>query len=229
MNNERIVMACHALRKIYQQHNEILEVLSYVDFSVTQGSSVAIVGSSGSGKSTLLHVLAGLDLPSSGKVIVGNNDFAQLSDKQRSAARNTNLGFVFQFHHLLQDFNAIENVALPLLIRGESPIFAKNEAIAMLEKVGLQHRTEHFPSELSGGERQRVAIARAMVIRPLVLLADEPTGNLDQDTAQSVFDMMRELQNLDKIALVVATHDLVLAKQLDHCYHLTHGKLHTQP
>ncbi|MDO4436278.1 MAG: ABC transporter ATP-binding protein [Cardiobacteriaceae bacterium] len=205
-------------------------ILNGVDLTLSRGESVAIVGASGSGKSTLLHLLAGLDLPKSGTVRLCEQDFVApkgqgVSDDKRSALRNKHMGFVYQFHHLLAEFTALENVALPLRIAGVGKKEAENKALSLLERVGLKERAHHLPSELSGGERQRAAIARALVNEPDCLLADEPTGNLDQENAQSAFALMQELISEQQRALIIVTHDISLAKQMQRCYHLRGGLL----
>lgn len=200
-------------------------ILKGIHLQVAEGESVAIVGSSGSGKSTLLHLLAGLDQPTRGEVRLGGRPFSVLSDDQKSARRNEHMGFVYQFHHLLAEFTALENVAMPLRIGGLAANDAATRARALLERVGLGHRCDHLPSELSGGERQRTAIARALVNRPACLLADEPTGNLDHENALQAFGLMQELIAEQKSALVVVTHDLELARRMNRCYQLQNGLL----
>lgn len=186
---------------------------------------LAIVGSSGCGKSTFLHIAGVLDSPTSGEVIIAGINVHNLSDKERASFRNKHIGFIYQFHHLMMEFSAIENVAMPLLIRGLSPKECKVEAIKVLEQVGLKHRLEHRPSELSGGERQRVAIARALVTKPSIVLADEPTGNLDFDTAEQIYTLIRELNNTLDTSFVIVTHDLVLASKMDRQLTLVQGQL----
>ncbi|WP_297808200.1 lipoprotein-releasing ABC transporter ATP-binding protein LolD [uncultured Methylophaga sp.] len=203
-------------------------VLDNINLSVHKGDRLAIVGSSGSGKSTLLHLLGGLDTPSQGQVLVNGEDIHALNHKAASRLRNQQLGFVYQFHHLLPEFTAVENVAMPLVIGGEAPIPAQQKASDLLEKVGLGHRLEHKPSELSGGERQRAAMARALITEPACLLADEPTGNLDHRTAQSMFDLLLQLNADLGTALVIVTHDTELAGKMDRIMTLMDGVLQSE-
>jgi lipoprotein-releasing system ATP-binding protein len=219
------VIACQDLYKTYQGLD--VAVLNGIDLSVNTGEQVAIVGASGSGKSTLLHLLGGLDIPSSGDVHILNQNLAKLSEAQKGHLRNQSLGFVYQFHHLLPEFTALENVAMPLLIRRVAREQALTTASEMLEKVGLKHRLEHMPGELSGGERQRAALARAMVTAPQCILADEPTGNLDRHTAHAVFDLLLEMNQTQHVSLVVVTHDLELAAKMQRRYKLIDGQLVT--
>jgi len=209
----------------YTEGPNDVEVLSGINLTIDEGERIAIVGASGSGKSTLLHLLGGLDLPTAGSVWIDGQEMSGVSDKRRGDIRNQHLGFVYQFHHLLPEFTAIENVAMPLLIRGLDTAEAKQRAADLLSEIGLSHRLEHRPIELSGGERQRAAIARALVTEPNAVLADEPTGNLDVKTAQNVFEMMLELNTRIGTALVMVTHDIGLAARMDKVYHLENGHL----
>lgn len=219
------VIACRQLAKRYKDGQLETPVLSNVNLTVNAGDRIAIVGSSGSGKSTLLHLLGGLDVPTSGEIKVLGQSLADLSVRKLSKLRNQSLGFVYQFHHLLPEFSAVENVAMPLVIGGQKPAEAKAAAEQLLEKVGLGHRLGHKPSELSGGERQRAALARALITRPACLLADEPTGNLDHRTAEGIFDLIMELNQQMNTALVIVTHDRQLAARMDTVYTLMDGEL----
>ena len=220
-----IVIECRNVSKQFADGELKTNVLSDVNLSVQKGDRIAIIGSSGSGKSTLLHLLGGLDKPTSGSIKVHGQDINRLSVKTLSQLRNQSLGFVYQFHHLLPEFSAVENVAIPLIIGGEKPKQAEQQAEDLLIKVGLSHRLAHKPSELSGGERQRAALARALITQPDCLLADEPTGNLDHRTAQGIFDLILELNESLGTALVIVTHDVDLASQMGAMLTLKDGYL----
>ncbi len=225
MATEQTIISCKNISKFFNDGKLNVEVLKGVNLSVKAGEKLAIVGSSGSGKSTLLHILGGLDLPSQGEVNILGNNIAKLTDADRGILRNRSIGFIYQFHHLLPEFTALENVSMPLLIRGVDVKTAQKNAEIMLDRVGLKERMSHKPGQLSGGERQRAAIARALVTRPKVIMADEPTGNLDQRTALKVFELMQELNDDLKTAFIIVTHDLLLARKMDKTYQLLDGVL----
>ncbi|MFZ2300696.1 MAG: lipoprotein-releasing ABC transporter ATP-binding protein LolD [Gallionella sp.] len=222
------VISCRDLRKTFVIGKEDVPVLKGVNLDVRRGERVAIVGASGSGKSTLLHLLGGLDSASGGNVQILGQEVQQMNEAQRGELRNHALGFVYQFHHLLPEFTALENVAMPLLIRGMKSAEAKPRAAAMLEQVGLAQRTRHLPSELSGGERQRVAVARALVTEPACVLADEPTGNLDRGSAQALFDLIQQLNAKFSTSFIVVTHDMELAGRMQRCLRLVDGVLSSE-
>ncbi len=209
----------------FRQGPKRIQVLKHVNLQVPAGTSMAIVGASGAGKSTLLHILGGLDRPDEGEVFVGGQSLWEMSDRERSNLRNSRMGFVYQFHHLLPEFTALENVAMPLLIRGETITVATKRATDLLEKVGLGQRLDHKPGELSGGERQRSAVARALVGNPGCILGDEPTGNLDERTANQVFDQLLELNTALNTSLILVTHDMRLAARMDQRFELHMGSL----
>ena len=219
------MLVCSKLSKTYSQGDKAVTVLDSVDFHLEKAQSLAIVGSSGCGKSTLLHLLGALDTPSAGEVLFNGTSIFNLNSQQQAKFRNQSLGFIYQFHHLLAEFSALENVAMPLLIAGQGKKSAMMAAETLLERVGLAHRVSHQPAQLSGGERQRVAIARALVHQPALVLADEPTGNLDEDTGKDIYALLMELKAELDTSFVVVTHDLLLAKQLDRELRLDHGQL----
>lgn len=222
---EKAVLVCRDVTKTYHDGNEVVSVLTDVSFTLARGEKIAILGSSGSGKSTLLHILGGLDLASSGEVSINGRMLAGLNSNELAALRNNELGFIYQFHHLLAEFSALENVAMPLLIAGKSKAEAEQQAAALLEKVGLSHRLSHQPAALSGGERQRVAIARALVNKPSIVLADEPTGNLDKKTGDQIYQLLCDLSEQMGTSFIVVTHDIALANAMDRVLVLTNGSL----
>lgn len=219
------VLSCQQLTKNFSDGALYVEVLKNLNFTVQRGERIAIVGPSGAGKSTLLHILGGLDKPTSGEIMIGDHNIAALSDAQRSKIRNQYLGFVYQFHHLLPEFTVLENVCIPLLIRGIKSEVATQKAMILLEKVGLGKRRKHKLGELSGGERQRTAIVRALITEPLCILADEPTGNLDSKTAERVYNSMLDLNQEFNTSLIIVTHDLALAAKMDRILQLENGEL----
>ncbi|MGB1289806.1 MAG: ABC transporter ATP-binding protein [Porticoccaceae bacterium] len=229
MTNKTILQASQ-LQKDYSQGNgdAVLEVIKNIDLEISEGEKLAIIGVSGSGKSTLLNLLGGLDDPTQGKVVLNGKHWSQLNPTDRAAWRNQHIGFVYQFHHLLNEFSALENVSLPNLISGKTPAIAQQEATKLLAKVGLSDRLHHRPAELSGGERQRVAIARALACKPSLVLMDEPTGNLDPKTAKAVLDLLIELNKDLGISLVVVTHDPLIAQRMDRIVRLEEGVLEPQ-
>ena len=224
----KVVLKCDNVSKSYKDGQLNVNVLNQLRLEVLEGQSVSIIGSSGSGKSTLMHILGGLDKPTSGNVVLMGQNLSQLGQKQLGLLRNQYLGFVYQFHHLLPEFSALENVMMPLLIGKMKKAEAEQRAVEMLEKAGLKKRIQHRPSELSGGERQRAAIARALVTRPKCLLADEPTGNLDRKNAQNVLDMMLDLKSELNTSLIVVTHDDELAGRFDRVMLMHDGRLEEQ-
>lgn len=225
MSNRRMILRCEHLKKHYTDAQGVVPVLENVNFSVAEGETVAIVGRSGSGKTTLLNLLGGIEIPTEGKIILNDTALHHLSEQKRGFLRNRVLGLIFQFHHLLPEFTALENVCMPLMIQGVSRSEAKKRALEMLEKVSLEHRVTHKPAALSGGERQRVAIARALVTKPKCVLADEPTGNLDNQSADQVYSLMMSLMKELGTSFIVVTHDLSLAKRMDRMVSLEKGEL----
>lgn len=220
------VLTCEHLEKTYSQGSQVVQVLKDVNLEIARGEQIAIVGSSGSGKTTLLNLLGGLDLPTGGKVTIADKDLTQINETERGLLRNKHLGFVYQFHHLLGEFSAQENVCMPLLIANMNSGSALERARLMLQRVGLESRLDHKPAELSGGERQRVAIARALVTEPNCVLLDEPTGNLDRQTAAGIHALMDELNAMLQISFIVVTHDELLASAMQRKLTLADGMLH---
>lgn len=219
------ILECTSIYKSYSEGPQQVDVLRGVDLILGSGEHIAIVGASGSGKSTLLNVLGGLDKPDSGEVRILDTDFSSCGENKRGDIRNKHLGFVYQFHHLLPEFSAAENVGMPLLIAGRKKTDARQQALSLLEKVGLEQRAEHKPAELSGGERQRVAIARALVNAPACVMMDEPTGNLDEENALSIQKLMQNLSDTLRTSFIVVTHDMTLARTMNKVYRLEHGRL----
>ena len=220
----KIILHAKNIQRSFDDGRNKVEVLKGIDLQVHEGEFVAIIGSSGSGKSTLLHVLGGLDTPTSGEVFLNGERFDHLDETKRGEKRNQYLGFVYQFHHLLPEFTALENVCMPLMLRkGTQFKTVRLEAEALLKQVGLGHRLDHKPGELSGGERQRVALARALVANPALMLADEPTGNLDRNTAEGIFELLAELRESRKMGMLIVTHDESLAKSADRILHMRDG------
>ena len=227
MNKETSIIRCNKLSKIYIKEKLHVSILHEVNFSIAPGERVAIVGASGVGKSTFLQLLGGLDKPTAGKIWVDDEDIHSLTEREKSLLRNRYLGFIYQFHHLLPEFNALENVCIPLLVRGMKPKFAKEKAISCIKKIGLIHRQKYRVGELSGGEKQRIAIARALVTEPRCVLADEPTGNLDEETAEQVADLMTvQLNHSLNTSFIIATHNRLLAAKMDRIFLLKKGQLY---
>ncbi|MHC5225185.1 lipoprotein-releasing ABC transporter ATP-binding protein LolD [Ignatzschineria sp. LJL83] len=220
-----IVLDVQNISKTFVDQKEEITIFKDLSFQIKKGDRIAIIGSSGAGKSTLMHVISGLDKPTSGDIYLNGHHFNRESEAKRGYLRNEYLGFIYQFHHLLPEFSALDNVALPLVIGGADIKKARDEARSLLDRVGLSHRLTHHPGKLSGGERQRVAIARALVTKPAAVLADEPTGNLDEENAHAIFDLMCEINDEIGTALIVVTHDNSLARKMDQCWRLQDLKL----
>lgn len=225
ISQSKLILECIGLSQIFKDGETTIPVLDLIDFQVEEGQSIAIMGASGAGKSTLLQLLGGLDDPTKGKIILKGLDFSDMNTKTRAKARNKFLGFVYQFHHLLPEFSALENVMMPLLIANTNKKKARLKALELLERVGMKERINHRPAQLSGGERQRTAIARALVTNPACILADEPTGNLDETTASAVMDLILELNKQQNNCMIVVTHDKSLANKMDKTYELKGGHL----
>lgn len=221
----KIVLSCNNIQKIYKDNNRDIEVLSNISLNVMKGERIAIMGSSGSGKTTLLQLMGGLDTATSGSIEINGESINKANENQKSDIRNRFLGFIYQFHHLLHEFTAQENVAMPLLIRGKEKELSMIESASILERVGLSKRLDHRPSELSGGERQRAAVARALITKPSLILADEPTGNLDRGNGNQVMDLMLSIQKEIQSSIVIVTHDLSIAKTADRIQELRDGLL----
>lgn len=226
--NNHVVVKCEHLTKSYQDGEVQLDILNDLNLDLEAGTTLAIVGSSGSGKSTLLHLLGTLDKPNQGTIKIKGVDTTELNRKQQAEFRNKHIGFIYQFHHLLMEFSALENVMLPLLIGGVAKSDAKLQATEMLHNVGLSHRVSHKPDQLSGGERQRVAIARALITKPALVLADEPTGNLDKENGEKIYELINQLKVSHNTAFIVVTHDLELAAKLDKTMFIKQGQLVSQ-
>lgn len=225
--NKFFILECLHISKKFKINNKTKKILNNVSFKIKYGEMIAIIGKSGSGKSTLLHILSGLDNPSSGKVIINGKILTNLSNKENANLRNTYLGFIYQFHHLLSDFTVLENVFLPLLINNLKKKIAKKKAILMLEKLGLEKIINHYPSEISGGEKQRVAVARALINNPSLVLADEPTGNLDLENTEIIYNLFKEFNKIYKTTFILVTHDLYLAQKLKKIMKINNGNLIT--
>lgn len=230
MSNEQPpLLVCKGLSKTFKEGRLEVKVFKNIDFAVYENQMIAIIGASGEGKSTFLHLLGGLDSPTQGEVFLRGQSFKGCSESQKSKMRNQHLGFIYQFHHLLPEYNALENVMMPLLLRGETAQLAKKSALQLIDRVGLAQRSQHRVAELSGGERQRIAIARALVTKPSCVLADEPTGNLDHQSADVIFQLMLELKQDFNISFVVVTHNEQLANKLDKAFILSQGVLQSAP
>lgn len=223
--NNNYLLQCHGLYKSYQEGDLKTDVLHNINFTMQSGEMIAIIGSSGSGKSTFLHLLGGLDSPNAGEVIFKGLSLNDISEAEKAELRNQQLGFIYQFHHLLPDFTALENIAMPLLIRGIQSTIANKRAMKMLSEVGLRNKNKYYPSELSGGERQRVAIARALINNPSLVLADEPTGNLDHRTSDKILDLLTTFNAYKSTAFLIVTHNLFLAHRLDRYLEMVDGRL----